>query len=186
MSLRPALGLAAFAVASATLASGARAQETSSPGAAFALPFGPVPKEIFGVPCEARPGDAEFAPSLKCNGKDALKEPGISVAVSDLPTRPTRADLIARERKAFQYRPIFNIIREEDFTPPGDPGAIGFRALYQTDFGNRYVWAVHSRGKLIRVLVLVFSPMDFAAMTADVEAKVFGLPPAPAAAWKDK
>jgi hypothetical protein len=183
---RPAaLRLAAFAVASATLASGASAQ-APAPGAAFALPFGPVPKEIHGAPCEAKAGDADFAPSLKCRGTDMLKQPSISVAVVDRPSRPTRAELIENERRAFRNRPIFNVIREEDFVPPGDPDALGYRALYQTDFGNRYVWAVHSKGKLVRVLVLVFAPTDFPAMIADIEGKVFGVPAPLAAAGKDK
>jgi hypothetical protein len=178
-----ALHLAAFAVANAALASAAAAQ---APGTPFALPFGPVPKDIHGAPCEAKAGEPNFAPSLKCRGTDMLKQPSISVAVADQPVRPTRAQLIENERRAFQNRPIFNVIREEDFLPPGDPGAIGYRALYQTDFGNRYVWAVHSKGKLVRVLVLVFSPTDFPAMIADVEAKVFGVPAPPAGAAKDK
>jgi hypothetical protein len=165
---------------------GASAQAPASPGAPFALPFGPVPKEIYGAPCEAKGGEPNFAPSLKCRGTDMLKQPSISVAVVDQPSRPTRAELIENERRAFQNRPIFNVIREEDFVPPGDPGAIGYRAFYQTDFGNRYVWAVHSRGKLIRVLVLIFSPTDFPAMIADVEGKVFGVPSPIAAAGKDK
>jgi hypothetical protein len=180
-----ALRLTAFAAAIA-LGSGASAQAPAPSGAAFALPFGPVPKEIHGAPCEAKAGEANFAPSLKCRGTDMLKQPSISVAVVDRPGRPTRAELVENERRAFQNRPIFNVIREEDFVPPGDPDAIGYRALYQTDFGNRYVWAVHSKGKLVRVLVLVFSPTDFGAMIADVESKVFGVPAPLAGAGKDK
>lgn len=181
-----ALRCAAFAVASVAFASGVSGQAPAPSGADFALPFGPVPKEIHGAPCEARAGDADFAPSLRCRGPDMMKLPAISVAVIDRPERPTRADLAAFERRAFQNRPIFNVIREEDFVPPGDPEAIGYRAFYQTDFGNRYVWAVHSRGKLVRVLVLVFGPTDFEAMIADIEGKVFGVPSPLAAAVKDK
>jgi hypothetical protein len=183
MKWRAALRLAALAGAGATLASGASMPAVAQPGAPFAPPFGPVPKEIHGVACEARAGDADFAPSLRCAAADPMKQPSISVAVSDRPRPPTRAELVANERLAYQNRPIFNVIREEDFAPPADPGAIGFRGLYQTELGNRYVWAVYSKGKLIRVLVIVFAPTDFAAMTADIEGKIFGV--SPTAAGKD-
>ncbi|PTD17573.1 hypothetical protein CV103_17445 [Sphingomonas fennica] len=59
---------------------------------------------------------------------------------------------------------------------PSDPEAVGFRGLYQTELGNRYVWVVLSRGKMIRVVAAVFAPTDFAAMTADIEWKIFGVP----------
>ena len=171
----------ATALAAAAWATAASAQA----GAVFALPAAPVPAEIHGVACEPRPGEERFAPSLKCRPKDALKQPSFSVAVYDLPTQPSREELIATERRAFQNRPIFNVIREEEFAPPSDPEAVGMRGLYQTEFGNRYVWAVHSRGKLVRVLAMVFGPTDFPAMIADVESKVFGVPAPPAAAAKD-
>ncbi|HEY0027752.1 MAG TPA: hypothetical protein VGC35_07765 [Allosphingosinicella sp.] len=185
LSVRHAVALL---VACAALTPAASAQEMPQGpvGKAFALPFGPVPSELHGVACEAQPGNADFAPSLRCSAQDPLKQPSISVAVADQPNRPTRAALIANERSAFQNRPIFNVIREEDFVPPGDPAAIGYRALYQTELGNRYVWAVHSNGKLVRVLVIVFAPTDFAAMITDIESKVFGVAASSAAAAKEE
>jgi hypothetical protein len=178
-ALTLASALAGFAPAAAQGVGSAPSSQT------LVLPFGPVPAELHGVACEARPGDAHFSPHLKCSAKDPLKQPSISVAVADQPVPPTRAELMARERRAFEHRPIFNVVREGDFVPPGDPEAIGYRALYQTEMGNRYVWAAWSKGKLVRVLVIVFAPTDFPAMIADIEAKIFGMPRVSPAARKD-
>ena len=84
--------------------------------------------------------------------------------------------MIANMREAFHERAMFKVVREEDFVLASDPEAVGFRALYQTDMGNRYVWAVLSRGTMVRVIATVYAPADFAAMTADIESKVFGVP----------
>ena len=169
--------VSALAVALAAGASAQSAPASSAQDNSFSLPFGTVPAEIFGVPCEARPGDENFAPSLTCFPADIMRQPSISVSVADWRSQPTRAEMIAMVREAFHERPIFNVIREENFAPPSDREAVGFRALYQTELGNRYVWAVLSRGKMIRVTVAVFAPIDFAAMIADVELKIFGIPP---------
>jgi hypothetical protein len=179
--------LLVFAAAAVGFASAASAQPAAGDAAArpLELPFGPIPKEIHGVACEVRPGNADFAPSLNCAARDPLKQPSISVAVSDARAGLIRADLAANERRAFQGRPIFNVVREEGFVPPADPSAIGYRALYQTELGNRYVWAVASKGKLVRVLVIVFAPTDFGAMIRDVEAKVYGVGASPPAAQRD-
>ena len=174
-----ALAIAAFLGAPGIAAAGQSAPTESVADNAFSLPFGPVPTEIFGVPCEARPGDEHFAPSLRCSPADIMRQPSINVSVADWRSRPTRAEMIANMREAFHERAMFNVIREEDFAPPADPEAVGFRGLYQTELGNRYVWAVLSRGKMIRVIVTVFAPTDFAAMVADVEHKIFGVPPSP-------
>lgn len=162
----------------AALATGASAQPAprEPAGDMFSLPFGAVPREIFGVPCEPRPGDSNFAASLRCLPANMMERPSITVSVADWRSQPTRAEIIADMRATFHERPIFNVIREENFAPPGDPEAVGFRGLYQTELGNRYVWAVLSRGKMIRVIAAVFAPADFAAMTADIEWKVFGVP----------
>ena len=181
------LGVLTVAAASAALASGASAQAiaTAPPDATFALPFGPVPEEIHGVPCKPHAGNADFAPSLRCEPAEILEGPSISVSVADWGSQPTRAEMIANMREAFHERAMFNVIREEDFAPPSDPGAVGFRALYQTELGNRYVWAVLSKGKMIRVIAIVFAPTDFGAMTTDIETKIFGVPASSAAAAKD-
>lgn len=181
------LGAVAVAamLALATDASAQPAPTDPAGGNSFSLPFGAVPAEIFGAPCEAHPGDANFAPSLRCEPADMMERPSISVTVADWRSRPTRAEMIANMREAFHERAMFNVIREEDFAPPGDPEAVGFRALYQTDLGNRYVWAVLSRGRMIRVIATVFAPADFAAMIADIEWKIFGVPTPPAADDRD-
>lgn len=168
-------GLTAAAV-SFTPSAEAQTAPKEEVSANFSLPFGATPSEIFGVPCKAIQGDANFAPSLQCYPAETLKKPSISVIVADWKSHPSRAEIIGKVREAFHERPIFNVIREESFAPPGDPEAVGFRALYQTDLGNRYVWAVLSRGKMIRAIATVFAPADFAAMTADIEWKVFGVP----------
>ena len=176
---RPGILRAVVTAVTIALATGASAQSAPTELAgdnAFSLPFGPVPAEIFGVPCEPRPGDANFAPSLRCSPANVMERPSISVTVADWRSQPTRAEMIANMREAFHERPIFNVIREENFAPPSDPEAVGFRGLYQTELGNRYVWAVLSRGKMIRVIAAVFAPTDFAAMTADIERKIFGVP----------
>ena len=184
-AMRLALTAAAAAGALASAAS-AQAVATAPSGAPFALPFGPVPEEIHGVACEPHAGDADFAPSLWCKPVEMTKQPSIFVSVADWRAQPTRSELIAHMREAFHERPMFNVIREEDFAPPADPGAVGFRALYQTELGNRYVWAVLSKGKLIRVIATVFAPTDFGAMTTDIERKVFGAPAPSGAAKKEK
>ena len=168
----------AVIAAAAAFAPNAGAQTASEEqaGDTFRLPFGAAPSEIFGVPCKLVPGDADFAPSLRCNSADPLKQPSIGISVADWKSHPSRAEMIANFREAFHERSIFNVIREENFAPPDDPEAVGFRALYQTELGNRYVWAVLSKGKMTRVLVTAFAPADFAAMTADIEWKIFGVP----------
>ena len=186
--IRFAVRVALTAVAAtAAFASAASAQTVPAapPGETFALPFGPVPEEIHGVACEPRAGDADFAPSLWCEPARIMEQPSIFVSVADWRSQPTRTELIAHMREAFHERPMFNVIREEAFAPPADPGAVGFRALYQTELGNRYVWAVLSKGKLIRVIATVFAPTDFGAMTTDIERKVFGAPVSSAAAKKE-
>jgi len=155
---------------------GAQAASEEQAGATFRLPFGAAPSEIFGVPCKLVPGNADFAPSVRCNSADPMKQPSIAISVADWKSHPSRAEMIANFREAFHERSIFNAIREENFAPPDDPEAVGFRALYQTDLGNRYVWTVLSKGKMIRVLVTAFAPADFAAMTADIEWKIFVVP----------
>lgn len=177
------LNLATALLATAILIPAARAQTApaeqpaASASQELSMPFGgPVPAEIFGIPCKANPGTADFAPHLICMPADMMKQPSISVSVAEWKSHPSRAEIIALVREAFHERSMFNVIREEAFTPPGDPEAVGFRALYQTDLGNRYVWAVLSRGRMIRVTVMVLARTDFAAMTADIEAKVFAVP----------
>lgn len=159
----------------AALASPAFAAEP--PGQAFALPFGPVPDEINGTPCRPQTGDENFAPSLRCTPAQIDKQPLIAVSVADWKSQPTEAEMAADMREAFHERRIFNIIREETFRPPSDPDAVGYRGVYQTEMGNRYVWAVCSKGKMIRVTAAVFAPTDTAAMSADIERKVFGVVP---------
>jgi hypothetical protein len=186
--IRPAMMRALAFAATAPFASGAPAQAVppEPPGEAFSLPFGPVPAEIHGVACKSQAGDADFAPSLRCFATDPLKQPSMNVSVADWRSRPTRAEMIAHTREAFHERSMFNVIREEGFVPPSDPDAVGFRGLYQTELGNRYVWTVLSKGKLIRVVATVFAPTDFDAMTQDIESKIFGVPASAATAEKDK
>lgn len=169
----------AFIVAATAFATSAAAQPVpeAQVGDALSLPFGVVPREIFDVPCTVEPGNADVAPSLRCEPANILDRPSIAVSVADWKSHPSRAEIIANVREAFHERPMLNVIREENFVPPGDLDAVGFRALYQTDLGNRYVWAVLSRGKMMRVVAFVFAPGDFAAMTADIEWKLFGVPP---------
>lgn len=169
---RAAITLAAILATGASAQSAAREQA----GDTLSLPFGVVPREIFGVPCESVPGDSNFAASLRCFPANMMERPSITVSVADWRSQPTRAEIIASMREAFHERPIFNVIREENFAPPSDPEAVGFRGLYQTELGNRYVWAVLTRGKMIRVIAAVFAPTDFATMTADIEFKIFGVP----------
>ena len=83
--------------------------------------------------------------------------------------------MIANMREAFHERAMFNVIREVDFSLPSDPESVGFKALYQTELGNRYVWALRTKGKMIRVIVTVFAPTNFAVLIGEVEEKVFGL-----------
>lgn len=142
----------------------------------FSLPFVDVPSEIFGVPCKAEPGDANFAASLRCLPSNLMERPSITVSSANWRSQPTRAEMIANMREAFHERSL-KVVREEDFAPPLVPEAIGFRGFYQTDLGNRYVWAVLAKGKMIRVIATVFAPTDYAAMTADIERKIFGVEP---------
>ena len=150
----------------------------------LALPSGIIPKQIFGIDCKARDSDAYSDPTLMCEPADITRQPSISVVSAIWKRQMSRADLIAHMREAFHERPMFNVIREEPFAPPGDPQAVGFRALYQTELGNRYVWSVLSGGRYTRVMVHVFAPADFAAMQADIEAKVFGVAAPKAAAGR--
>jgi hypothetical protein len=165
----------------AALVSGASAQPAATePGetnSAFSLPSGAIPSEIFGVPCVTRPGDANFVPYLDCTPADMMEKPSIRVTVGDWRSRPTREQMIAAAREAYHERAMFNVIREEPFAPPGDPEAVGFRGAYQTELGNRYVWYVLTRGKMIRAAAAVFAQTDVAAMITDIEWKIFGVPP---------
>lgn len=180
MSTDPRGLLLAVAVAMAAVpVHGQTAQPATpaAPNATLSMPFGPVPAEIFGVPCEVRPGDANFAPSLDCSPANVMERPSINVSVADWRSRPTREQMVASAREAYHERAMFNVIREEPFAPPADPEAVGFRGAYQTELGNRYVWYVLSRGKMIRVSVAVFAQTDIRAMIADIESRVFGVPP---------
>lgn len=167
-------------VASAALglfAATASAQSISEPteAATLKLPFGAVPAEIFGVPCQSVPARPHFAPYLECKTADPMARPSISISVADWRGEPSQADMIASMRESFHDRSIFKF-HEVAFAPPGDPMAVGFRGRYQTDLGNRYVWAVRTGGKMIRVIVIAFAPFDVRAMTADIEWKIFGVP----------
>jgi len=181
-------GIAAIAVALQAVAAppASASPPPAAAGAEFSLPFGPVPAEIDGVPCRPLKGHGDFAPSLLCDPAKPMEQPTINLSVADWRSHPSRAELIAHMREAFHERTIFNVIREEPFAPPGDPEAVGFRAYYQTEFGNRYVWAVLTRGKLIRVIAAVFAPTDLEALKGDVELKVFAVAAAPVAPRKDK
>lgn len=163
----------------ASLAAHASAQSASEPqgeGTTVDLPFGSVPAEIFGVPCKNEPGDANFAASLRCFPANFMEKPSINVSVANWRSEPSQAEMIANMREAFHERSLFKVIREETFAPPSDPMAVGFRGLYQTELGNRYVWAVRSKGKMVRVVAAVFAPIDANAMMTDIERKIFGVP----------
>ncbi|WP_211314323.1 hypothetical protein, partial [Sphingomonas fennica] len=113
------LRTAAITVA-AVLATGASAQPAPGEqvGDTFSLPFGAVPREIFGVLCESEPGDSNFAATLKCFPTNMMERPSITVSVADWRSQPTRAEIIANTREAFHERSIFNVIREDNFAPP--------------------------------------------------------------------
>lgn len=157
-------------------ASAQSAFELKSGGATIDLPFGGVPTEIFGIPCKNDPGDAHFAASLRCFPANSMEKPSINVSVANWRSEPSQAEMIANMREAFHERSLFKVIREETFAPPSDPMAVGFRGLYQTELGNRYVWAVRSKGKMVRVIAAVFAPIDANAMMTDIEQKIFGVP----------
>ncbi|HEX8241621.1 MAG TPA: hypothetical protein VF574_17935 [Allosphingosinicella sp.] len=176
-----ALGLAVLAAPPVAAQEAGTSPEAAHPAPSpagpqiLSLPSGSIPARIFGIDCEARDGDSTSDPSLRCDPPDLLKTPSISAVSGPWKRQMTRAEMIALMREAFHERTMFNVIREEPFEPTADPKAVGFRALYQTDLGNRYVWALLSEGRFTRVIATVFAPADFAAMTADIEAKVFGV-----------
>jgi hypothetical protein len=159
----------------AALPTAAQSAQAPAQPQILSLPSGSIPSRIFGIDCKQQDGDSSSDPSLRCDPADLLKLPSIGIVSGPWKRQMTRAEMIALMREAFHERTMFNVIREEPFAPTADPKAVGFRALYQTDLGNRYVWGLLSEGRFTRVIATVFAPADFATMTADIEAKVFGV-----------
>lgn len=160
----------------------AQSPQAEPPETKLTLPSGSVPTQIFGVACKPQDGNANFMPSLMCLATDYRKQPSISVTSGNWKRELSHAQLVDRMREPYHERAMFKVIREEAFVVADDPNALGIRALYETEMGVRFVWALLSRGKMTHASASAYAPADFKTMTADIEAKIFGAPNGLAAA----
>ncbi len=159
----------------------AQASEVASENPAeldYVLPVSELPKEIYGVPCILDKGNADLPPMLRCEAKDPMKDPSISVG-----SRTSACTATLEETKEFRRKymndgtPFANVVWVRSFVPESVPGGRGFTGFYQKSLGNRYWWEVCGQGRMTTVLVIMFAPLDNEALKADVEMKVFGVAP---------
>ncbi|WP_435419302.1 hypothetical protein WAB17_07045 [Parerythrobacter aurantius] len=154
----------------------AQSSEVGEAERSLGLPSEIVPETIFGVPCKFHAGNQDFAPTLQCLPNDIINQPSIVVTVKTLAEPQTRADMEARFREGLHERMILRVVDKGDFTLENDQESVGFKALYQTDVGNRYVWSVLSKGRKIVVVATILSYVDIDALVRDIETKIFRSP----------
>ena len=167
---------AASSMSFAVPALNAQPSEAGEAERSLGLPSGTVPETIFGVPCKFHAGNRDFAPTLQCLPDDIINQPSIVVTVKTLAEPQTRADMEAHFREGLHERMILRVFDKGDFTLENDQESVGFKALYQTDVGNRYVWSVFSKGRKIVVVATILSSVDIDALVRDIETKIFRAP----------
>jgi hypothetical protein len=139
------------------------------------FPNGQVPHEIFGNTCtEHKLSSNTNSYLLHCKPRNLMERPSINVIIRRMDKPETYQEMIANTQSAFHERSMFNIVREESIGLEGKPEAFGFRAIYQTEMGNRYVWSLQQNGYLLTTMATIFAPTDNAKLKQDVESKVYG------------
>ena len=107
---------------------------------------------------------------------DASKNPSTIVSVVESQCAMTWQQMAeARRNWVNDGTPFFTVVWQESFTPPSVADGVGYRGFYQKSMGNRYWWETCGQGRLTRVSVIMFAPLDNDALKAEIEEKVFGI-----------
>lgn len=173
----PLLGLLSIcALCCATISHASETVVLETSTKPFVLPSGTLPETIFGSVCVTKEADATFAAMLDCEGKDVVKNPRITVSViEDKCDRTAEQMMEARRNWLNDGTPFFKVVWERKFSPTSVPDGIGYQGFYQKSLGNRYWWETCGQGRLTRVSVIMFGPIDNDALKAEIEQKVFGI-----------
>jgi hypothetical protein len=138
-------------------------------------PTGQLPKEIFGIPCS----EEKYVPSIDshilfCFPEKIFEDPTIGVIIRRIEKAENLQEMIADAREAYHESGILKVVREEKMGLEGKSAAFGFRAIYQTNNGNRFVWVLQQDGYIKTVSVSILAPTNYEKLIQDVENTVYG------------